>query len=261
MKKEKHSVINDSTSFSFDENNVDYDKVFEGYPPFEPPYDEVDRSFETNMRIALEHVFTILKYSDEHPPYVPSEACGRSIFLYIIFESSDQIIDFKKQIKKAKVDGIDFKAEEFAEAVGIDLTTGKLQRKSSSQSASNGLNFTQNNSLNFGTSSFDFNSSKKKPEISDQLKAIREDEKNLAKYMKWTAENNYFLSLCFLSENEKENMLKALNLQPECNGRFLWCHDVARVLGIELLPCHFKNKQAYVSGRDKKLENLVDSNL
>ncbi len=62
--------------------------------------------------------------------------------------------------------------------------------------------------------------------------------------------------LGFRSEDEKQNLLKALGLSLECDDRFLWCYDLAKVLNVELIPCPYKNKNAY-AGSEKGLEGMV----
>lgn len=115
-------------------------------------------------------------------------------------------------------------------------------------------------SLKFGTSTMDFGNKPQKPEIAEKLKQLRASEKQLAKRMEWVADPEYWVCLAFKDEKDKKNLLKALGLELEFGGKYLWCHDVAKSLGVALIPCNFKNKGVY-SGKDAKLEGMLLSTL
>lgn len=255
MKKEKRSVSKiGSGSFSFNKQEINIDKIFEGYPDFNMPYGEVENA-EADSIVELEHTLKILKWSDEHPPQI-NAVQARSIYFCIVFESREQKNSFLQECDLFHIGDKYIAGEDFADAFEIDLNAGKRNKKASKK----GMAFSTmkiGSSLNFGQSSLTFDKKNKKPEISEKLKGIRADEKQLAKYMEWCADPEYWICLCFRNEQEKTNMLKALNLELEYNNKYLWCYDVAKSLNVELIPCNFLNKGLY-TGREKKLEDLVE---
>lgn len=254
MKREKHLVSKiGKGGFSFRGKEPTIEEIFEGYPPFTPPYSE-DVDPEKDAVLELEHTLSVLKYSDAHPPKIDT-VHGRNIYFCICFESRDQLDDFLHKVDLYRLGDKYLTAEDFAEAFGIDLETGK---KDLSQKKS-GMVFGKT-SMNFGTSSLSFQSPKGKKEISEKLKAIRADEKDLAKLMEWRADPEYWLCLAFASEKHKQNLLAALGLELEFGGKYLWCHDVAKALDVELLPCTFPNKDVY-QGKETRLEALVGEDL
>lgn len=255
MKKDKAWATSLKGGFSLAGKAPPPEEMFAGYPDFnidnakykDDPCAAIEATFERMREIML--------WSDDHPPYFPGSLHARNIWFAIIFESVEQADDFSKQTGLDKYGDKYLLGEEFAEVFGIDMEKGTMklppQKKNKAKP-----NFMLN--LNFKGSQADFSKygKKKKPEISEKLKSIRMDEKQLAQYMKWTGDTDYHTCICFNTEKEKENTVKALGLELEYEGKYLWCHDVARVVGVELIPCDFKNKGAY-NGREKKLEEMV----
>lgn len=260
MKKDKRLVSKVSSgAFSFRAEEVSVENVFSGYPSFVAPYSE-DVDPEQDALAELNHALEILKFSDENPPQIET-IHGRSIFFCVCFESREQKNTFLQECDLFRLGDKYLSGEDFAEAFGIDLTTGARNVAAAKKGMAFGKSsLALSNSLNFGKTSLQFTGKKKKSEVSEKLKNIRADEKQLAKYMEWCADPEYWICLCFRTESEKANMLKALGLELEFGGKYLWGHDVAKALGKELVPCPFKNKGLY-SGRETKLEAMVGEDL
>ena len=256
MKKEKNLVSKiDNKGFSFSEESLKIDDIFPGHPPYEPTFDEKGNN-ETDSIAELEHVLTWLKWSDEHPPHF-NGFHGRTSYFCIVFESREQRDTFLREHDLYRYGDMFLQGEHFAEAFGINLETGKRDssiKQSGMAFGKTTLGFST--SMNFGTSTLSFETKKKKNEISEKLKDIRASEKELAKLMEWRADPAYYTCLGFRTEKEKQNLLKALGLSLECNDRFLWCYDLAKALDVELIPCPYKNKNAY-AGSEKGLEGMI----
>lgn len=260
MKKDKLLVSKiGKGGFSLAQKNISPQEVFLGYPPLEVPYgDEVN--IELDSVAELDHALAWLLWSDAHPPRIDS-LYGRSIFFAICFESRDQKNEFLHSCDLYRIGDKYITGEDFAGAFGIDLETGlrnKVTKKSGMSFSKASL--TLSSSLSFGQSSLSFGKKEKKTEISEHLKKLRSNEKELAKLMEWRADPEYWICLAFRSEKEKTNMLKALDLELEFGGKYLWCHDVAKSLGVELIPCPYKNKDTY-SGSDKQIESMISDKL
>ena len=136
------------------------------------------------------------------------------------------------------------------------MKTGTMKLPPKKSRAKPNFNLNLNLNLKGPQTNFSKYGKKKKPEISEKLKSIRMDEKQLARHIKWTGDTDYHTCVCFNTETEKANTVKALGLELEYEGKYLWCHDVASVVGVELIPCEFKNKGAY-NGSEKKLEEMI----
>lgn len=255
MKKGKKLVSKVGTGgFSTNKKEINIEEVFAGYPPASPAYGE-NEDVEADSLAEMEWVLAWLKHSDTHPPKIDN-IHGRNNYFCIVFESREQKDEFLHECDLYRIGDKYLEGEIFADAFGIDLATGTIKKRKQ-----NGMAFGKS-SLSFGsTLSFDGKSqlnlsNAKKKEISEHLKKVREDEKNLAKYMAWCSEAEYWLALAFRNEKEKENCLKALGLELEYDGKYLWCHDVAKALGVELVPCTFKNKNEY-TGHDARIESMI----
>lgn len=256
MKKEKLLVSKvGKGGFSLGKKEVDVAEVFEGYPSFTPPYSE-EIDLELDAVLELENARNLLLFSDSHPPKIDT-IYGRSIYFCICFESREQKDEFLREVDLYRFGDKYLAGEDFAEAFGIDLETGKrnkVQQKSGMAFGKTSLSF--GSSMNFGSSSLSFTSTKKKKEVTEKMKQLRASEKELAKLMEWRADPEYWICLAFSCEAHKANLLTALGLELEFGGKYLWCHDVAQSLDIELLPCEYKNKDVY-SGKDAKIESLI----
>ena len=201
-----------------------------------------------------------MKWSDAHPPKIHT-LYGRRIFFAICFESRDQKNEFLRECDLYRLGDKYLSGEDCAEAFGIDLATGaKGAVKKKSGMAFGKSSLALSSSLKFGTSTMNFGSKSKKSEISEHLKQLRGSERQLAKLMEWRADPEYWICLAFKDEKDKENLLKALGLELEFGGKYLWCHDVAKSLGVDLIPCEFKNKDVY-SGNDAKLEAMIEEQI
>lgn len=260
MKKEKHLVSKvGKGGFSLGKEIVSPEEVFEGYPSLEVKYTDNFDLEEDSIR-ELEHALEWLKWSDTHPPKIHT-LYGRHIFFTICFESRDQKNEFLRECDLYRLGDKYLSGEDFAEAFGIDLATGtKGAGKKKSGMSFGKSSLSLSSSLKFGTSTMNFGIKSKKPEVSEHLKQLRASERQLAKLMEWRADPEYWICLAFKDEKDKENLLKALGLDLEFGGKYLWCHDVAKSLGIDLVPCDFKNKDVY-SGNEAKLEAMVLSPL
>lgn len=256
MKKGKKLVSKIGTGgFSTNKKEVNIEEVFAGYPPFAPAYGEIE-DVEADSQAELEWVLEWLLHSDKHPPKIDT-VHGRNIYFCIIFESREQKDEFLYECDLYRIGDKYLAGEVFAEAFGIDLKTGTKKERKQKGMAFGKSSLSFGSSLSFDTQGqFNFGTGPKKKELSEHLKKVREDEKNLAKYMEWCAEAEYWFALAFRTEEEKANCLKALGLELEYDGKYLWCHDVAKALGVELVPCTFKNKNAY-SGHDARIESMI----
>lgn len=255
MKKERKWVSKiGSGRFTFNEKPPKLHEVFAGYPSFDIPYDE-DVDIEKDSKLEMTHLLKVLKYSDKNPPKI-DVVQARHICFYIVFESRDQKDKFLKDCDLYRLGDKYLASEDFASAFGIDLKKGIINKKSKKKESMKFPQIKFKNSFNFGQTGLNF-IKEKKPEISEKLKGIREREKNLHEFLIWTSDTEYWICICFRTENEKENMLKALDLQLEFNNRYLWCYNVANKLNMELLPCTFPNKGIY-TGKNKSLENFVE---
>lgn len=260
MKKEKLLVSKvGKGGFSLGKKEVDIAEVFEGYPDFQPPYGE-EMDLEKDAILELENARSVLLFSDTHPPKIDT-IYGRTINFCICFESREQKNEFLHEAGLYRFGDKYLAAEDFAEAFGIDLESGRknlAEKKSGMAFGKSSMSF--GSSLSFGSSSLSFEGTKKKKEVTEKMKQIRASEKELAKLMEWRADPEYWICLAFSSESHKTNLLKALGLELEFDGKYLWCHDVAKSLGVELLPCTYKNKDVY-SGNESKLEAMIGDDL
>ena len=255
MKKEKLLVSKiGKGGFSFGMKEKSPEDVFRGYPPLDVPYGE-DVDMEADGIIELEHALEWLLWSDTHPPQIDT-IYGRTTFFCVCFESREQKNAFLQECGLYRIGDKYLSGEDFAEAFGIDLATGTKDdaaKKSGMAFGKNSLNLSS--SLKFGSSNLKFGK-KEKQEVSEHLKNLRSSEKKLAKLMEWRADPEYWVCLAFKNDMDKTNLLKALGLELEWNGKYLWCHDVANALGMTLIPCEYQNKDAY-SGNESKLEAMV----
>ncbi len=250
-------------TFSANNKAPSIEEIFEGYPSFEVPYPE-DEDYSRDEAIAFEHARNILLWSDQHPPKT-GNILDSNIYFVICFESRDQKEELLEKQGLLQAGDKYLSAYDFAAAMGIDLKTGQRCEKKAVKKGLNflgggkGLNFTS--SLSFGNNTgLDFGGLSKKKEISEELKAIRKDEKKVAEYMQWTADPEYWICICFNTKEERENCLKAIGLPLEYNDRYMWGLDFAKSFGIELTPCPHKQKDVY-SGREKRLESFVVDSL
>lgn len=246
MKKGKRL---DSSDFSFDNRPRTFEQIFHGYPSFDPDHGE-EKHPSKLVSITLEHIKDICLFSDRHPPDFPASLASRNVYFNIVFESQDQFQRFISYYGLEKYGVYYIMAEDFAKRIGIDMASGVINNQD--ERHKNGKVVT-----NFTSSYFNFSHPHKAPhkEISEKLKSIREDEKKVANYLDWIGTSGGAITICFKNEKDKANTLKALGLEAEYGGKYVWCHDVARALGIELLPCEFKEKE--YTGREKKLEEMV----
>lgn len=253
MKKEQRWASSFSSNFSFEDEAPPHEVMFAGYPDFLTDFgDETDpcEAFAMN----LEHFKDILLWADQHPPNFPKSLYSRPVYLCIVFESNAQADAFARDAGICPdIRYIEWAGEYFAEIFGIDLKKGIMNKAKARKPAPK-----LGPVINFDSSAYNFTDPRKKPkkEISEKLSSLRNDEKNLAKYLEWTAEGSAYNILCFKTQADKDNTLKALGLEAVYDGRFVWCHDVAKAVGVELIPCPFKEKGMY-QGREKRLEEMV----
>lgn len=251
MKNAKLSVSKiGAGGFSLSKDKKSIAEALAGYPSLVPEIPE-GCSTELASVLELEHCLKIMKYSDEHPPQVDSPH-GTNIYFTVVFESRAQKEKFLKDLDLFRISDKYLWGEEFAAATGINLKTGTrkkvAQKKSAFGNFGTGFSFGGNANFSFGM--------KPKEELSEAAKANKARTKELAQYIDWITDSEYFFCLSFRTEQEKENCLKALGLELEFGGKYLWCHDVASVLGLELIPCEFNEKNTYREGSNKRIEEM-----
>ncbi len=240
------------TTFSFNNKKkmLTAEEFMKNIPIHDPITDKTEGVEKDNAKDFL-YVKEVLKYCDEHPQDTGT-ALHSPIFLCIVFESLEQKDKLLKDADLFRIGNKYIEAKYFADAFNINLDKGVIEKpKKKAKQAEY--------SFNFGNTGFDFGELKKKKEISETLKGIRTKEKALAEYMTWVIETEYWLCLCFETEKHKTNFLKALGLELEW-GKYLWCHDVAKVLHWELEECTFKDR-AFSGKTDPKLCSLVVEEL
>ena len=251
MKNAKLSVSKiGAGSFSLNAKKTTFDEALAGYPAFQPTLPQ-NCDVEHASALELEQCLKVLLYSDEHPP--KDSPNGTNIYFSIVFESREQKDKFLKDLDLFRISDKYLWGEEFAAATGINLKTGTrkkiTEKKSSFGNFGVGFSFGSNTNFSFGA--------KPKEELSEAAKANKARTKELARYIDWIVDSEYFFCLSFHTEKEKSNCLKALGLELEYGGKYLWCHDVAKVLGMELIPCEFKEKNTYKQGTNKRMEDMA----
>lgn len=263
MKKDKHWASKNNGTFDANDTSLLYSTVFEGYPDLVPAYGEKE-DLETDSETELLHVLKWLKFADEKPPKINS-VHGRNIYFTIVFESRDQKNDFLNQCDLFKIGDKYITGEDFAEAFGINLKTGERnekKRKSGvsfaniANNAGKNFNFTCDATKHFQCPEIQFGNVKKKKEVGEKLKEIRKSEKETQEFLLWSCDTEYYVCIAFKTEKEKENMLKAVNMSLEFEGKYLWGPTLAKNLGIEVIPCTFKNVRVE-SRLDKKIESVT----
>ena len=248
MRRGKLSASKFSTSgFSLSSSSESEDpKQFVDSLPFKlpPPTDDI----EQDSINELEYVLNCMKYCDSHPPQT-GNVLDSPHYIVIVFESREQKDQWLKDCDLYRLGDKYLEAEYFASTFGIDLKKGTIKnkaiKKESKLQFSSGLNFG-----NFGPA---------KKEISETLKSIRKDERQLNDYLDWVVQSDFWLCLCFPDETQKANLLKALGLELEWD-KYLWCHDVAKVVKLDLVPCTYKQR-AFSGKQDPKLCELVKEQL
>ena len=256
MKKEKKLVSKvGQGGFSLNKTNRTIGEIFPGFP-LNPDYPE-EESFEKNSLVEVEYMRNIFLMCDATPPQLDS-LWGRKEYLCLVFESSEQKDELLHEYDLYRLGNQYIEAETFADAFGIDLLTGTITHKEAKGLSFGKTTTSFSSNMNFGANSttYDFGTKDDKQEISESLKETRAREKELAKWMAWTGDPTYFLCLAFRSKEEKDAFQKAINIQAEYDGKYIWCHDFAKAIGATLVPCLFKNKNDYKSC-DKKISEII----
>lgn len=147
-----------------------------------------------------------------------------------------------------------------AEMIGLDMDKGTFDPESGTMNVA-GLG-SGRKALAFGANKMKFgqlDKGKMPPkEIGEVLTSIRADEKQLAKYMDWVIDAEYWIWLEFWTQDEADKFLAIMGLKADAgwNRPYVWCHDFADKIGIALEPCVFKDR-AFSGKEDPKLCSLV----
>lgn len=259
MRKGKRSATKPGkTGFSFDNVPAADDlDTFEGYPAFHA-WDD-GKTIEENCRLSMQSWLACLKHSDKHPPKLASdyEEFSWPYNLTIVFESFDQkCVFFEKYMPQLGDFMLEIIGSRIAEAFHIDLETGSPVAPYIAPEKKDNKKFNFSSSFNFSQTQLDFGNKKPEKTVPETLQNIRAEEKKLASYLLWTEQGDYYSNIMFKTEKEKSNFLKALNLEAEFDGKYIWGPDFAKALGLEVIPCEFKNKPLY-AGRERRLEELI----
>lgn len=256
MKKDTKQVSKvGQGGFSLSKKQYTIGEIFPDFPTA-PDYPE-EENFETDGLIDMEFMRKIFLMCDENPPQLDN-VWGRREYLCLVFESREQKNELLHEYDLYRLGDKYMEAEIFADAFGIDLAAGTITPKEATGHSFGKTTSTFSQSLSFGANNatFDFGVKRDKKEIDESLKETRAREKDLAKWMEWTGDPEYFLCLSFRNKEEKEGFQKAINAKAEYDDRYIWCHDFAKAVGATLVPCLFKNKNEY-KGCDKKMADMI----
>ncbi len=224
-KRLEKSRFTDDT-FSFEDNTIEFDKVYPDFPIDLPDYNEEDENW-VNFKKETQYFHDCLVYADSHPPQGIKGHLFSTAFVCVVFQSQEQSETFLKHVDLFRYSNLLFDSDQFCKQTGVDIKKKKIVKKKSTKKAKSDFSFT--------VPSFDLGGfEQKKEEVSEVIKDIRQNEKKVADYMEWTTSTNFYFIITFKDEEEKKAFLDTVGMEAEYSGKYINGLEFAKLFDCKL---------------------------